>query len=330
MAGVEWTVLPLIGPLHLTQPRYNAVTPREIARALEPDAILLASHSPEGLSAGVWRDEEELALWHLPPWAEREGVRVEAVGEDAEALRGEGERFREYLAQTEKGQQYLAQEAEWRKPVEALFSRPLTPADWGRPETLEALGGYLEAVRRGFGEGPATGFRALRMERVAERLATLPEGRYLVLAELFDYPELLKRLPGAKPPPDHAPTEAERERALLDRAWQLSEDDDFAQLLAQLQGIGTPEAAYLAAQVYLAAGETESALYLLEETAKGDFHEPGYLPGYLLARLGQLRDLVGDREGAIRAYRGVLALSWAPKEARDIARAGMKTPFRVG
>ena len=45
--------------------------------------------------------------------------------------------------------------------------------------------------------------------------------------------------------------------------------------------------------------------------------------------MGQLLDLAGERERALRAYRGVLALSWAPEEARAVALAGLKTPFRL-
>ena len=59
----------------------------------------------------------------------------------------------------------------------------------------------------------------------------------------------------------------------------------------------------------------------------GDFREPYLLPGLLLARLGQLRDLAGRRDRALQAYRGVLALAWAPHEARAAARAGLEAPF---
>ena len=120
-----------------------------------------------------------------------------------------------------------------------------------------------------------------------------------------------------------------RGRALLDRAWLLKEEDDWGALVEQLFAIGSPEALYLAAQVYLASGQWEDALALMEEVFRMDFQHPGYLPGYVLARMGQLLDLAGERERALRAYRGVLALSWAPEEARAVALAGLKTPFRL-
>ena len=91
----------------------------------------------------------------------------------------------------------------------------------------------------------------------------------------------------------------------MDRAWLLKEEDDWGALVEQLFAIGSPEALYLAAQVYLASGQWEDALALMEEVFRMDFQHPGYLPGY------------------------VLALSWAPEEARAVALAGLKTPFRL-
>ena len=321
-------LLPTLGPLHMLHPRYNAVTLVELTRAFRPDAVWLASYSAEGLAEGVWRDDEELGLFFLLPWAERTEVPVVGVGENAEALKGESERFRRYLEEFEQGQAYLREEAEWRAPLEAVLAAPRQPEDWARDEVLSPLTAYLEKVAERFGEGPATGFREERMRGVAQKIASADLDRLVVWVDLTDYPLLLARVPGAVPPGAHQPTEAERQRAILDRAWQLSESDDFALLLSQLREIASPEAGYLASQIYLAAGQVEDALTLLEEVVAGDFHEPAYLPGYALARLGQLRDLVGDRDGALRAYRGVLALGWVPREAREIAQAGLRSPFR--
>ncbi len=326
---MPFLLLPTLGPLHLAHPRYNAVTLVELTRAFEPDAVLLASVSPEGLASGAWRDREELGLFFLLPWAERSGVPVEAIGDRAEDLAGEAERFRDYLGEMAAGRVHLEREAGWREPLEAALKTPLTPERAGSESFLEAIEVYLNAVRTHFGEGPATGFRELRMTGVAETVRRRGPGRYVIWVDLLDYPELHRRLPEARLPGPHEPTEAERQRAVLDRAWQLAEEDDPEKLLSELQAIGGPEAGYLAAQLYLAAGRPADALALLEQVAEGDFQHPDYLPGYLLARLGQLRDLVGERERAIRAYRGVLALSWAPEEARTIALAGLRTPFRL-
>jgi len=326
---VELLVLPTLGPLHLIQPRYNALTPLEIIRSWQPDALLLASYSSAGFTDKVWRDEEELAFFHLVPYAERAGLSVQAIGpENSELLRAEADRFREYLNEMEKGQTYLEEEKAWQRELESVLREPLWPARFRDEVFLSALKRYLKKERGLFGEGPATGFREQRMEHAAEVLAGLPEGRYAVWVDLLDYPALLRRIE-ASPIPDHMPTVAERERALLDRAWLLNEEDDWGMLLEQLREVGSPEAGYLAAQIYLAAGQVADAAMLLEQISEGDFHEPEYLPGYLLARLGQVRDLLGERERALRAYRGVLALSWAPREAREIAAAGLNSPFRI-
>jgi hypothetical protein len=65
----------------------------------------------------------------------------------------------------------------------------------------------------------------------------------------------------------------------------------------------------------------------LERALRTDFQEPYYLPGFLLARLGQLYDLAGQRDAALRSYRGVLALSYAPLEAAEAATSGLVEPF---
>ena len=327
---MDLLVLPTLGPLHLSQPRYNAMTLVELTRAHAPDAVLLASYSEQGLREGAWREAEEVGLFHLLPWAERAGVRVAPLGERAEALKAEAERFRDYLGQMEQGRRYLKEEAEAQRELLERLSAPLSPGSWRGTDLLDAILHYTEWVARRFGRGPATGFREDRMRGVAERIRSLPEGRYAVWVDLLDVPYLLSHLPGAALPGEHEPTEAERARALLDRAWRLEEGDDPFRLLEQLEEIGGAEAGYLAAQVYLAAGQVEDAAALLERVSEGDFHHPEYLPGYVLARLGQLRDLLGERERALRAYRGVLALSWAPKEAREVALAGLRAPFRVG
>ena len=53
------------------------------------------------------------------------------------------------------------------------------------------------------------------------------------------------------------------------------------------------------------------------------------LAGLTLARLGQMRDALGDRELAQRTYRAILALNYAPQVAREVAEAGLKEPFQL-
>jgi tetratricopeptide (TPR) repeat protein len=320
---VRMLLLPSLGPFHILHPRYNAATVLAILEKARPPVLYLASLSEEDLKTGRWREEDPL-LFHLLPWAEGKGVPVVALDEEAH-LKGEAEAFREALAQHPLGKPYLERMAAYEEALLALLKTPLTPGVLGSPDYLARLkaayGGFVQA----FGEGPVTGFRERRMAKVVEALKG-KDGA--VIAEVLDYPFLAEAFPDALPG-EHEPTEAERERALLDRAWQLREGDDWAGLLEGLFAIGSPEALYLAAQIYLAAGEWREALALMEEVFRMDFQHPEYLPGYVLARFGQLLDLAGERERAIRAYRGVLALSWTPEEARAIAQAGLRTPFRL-
>jgi hypothetical protein len=61
----------------------------------------------------------------------------------------------------------------------------------------------------------------------------------------------------------------------------------------------------------------------------GQFDRPSYLPGFVLARLGQVRDLMGERERATRAYTAALALQFCPLEAKEVAQRGLLEPFKL-
>jgi len=310
-------------------PRYNGVTLLELIRAHQPERIVLASYSPEELAAQTWRDQNEISLFHVLPWAESMGVALEALDPQA-PLRFEAERFREALRQYPKGQQILRQVEPLEDNLKWVLTNPRTPEDFAQGPVLEALRAYHQGYGEVFGEGPATGFRRERMAQVAGRLAAL-EGPLVVLVDVLEYPWLLEALPAERVvlPGAHTPTELERQRSVLDRAWQLNESDDWGVLLQQLQEVEGPEALYCAAQIYLAAGQPEAAYQLMEQLVHADFQHPAYLPGYALARYGQLADWMGRRDQALRAYKAVLGLSWAPQEAREIALAGQKTPFRL-
>ena len=320
---VRMLLLPSLGPFHILHPRYNAATVLALLEKARPPVLYLASLSEEDLKTGRWREEDPL-LFHLLPWAEERGVPVVALDQEAH-LKEEAEVFREALAQHPGGKPYLERMAALDQALLDLLETPLTLEALASGSFLEKLREVYQGFAQVFGEGPATGFRKRRMAQVAEALRG-KEGA--VVAEVLDYPFLAEAFPEAFPGP-HEPTERERERALLDRAWQLREEDDWAGLLEGLFAIGSPEALYLAAQIYLAAGKWREALGLMEEVLRMDFQHPEYLPGYVLARFGQLLDLAGERERALRAYKGVLALSWAPEEARAIAQAGLRTPFRL-
>ncbi|MGQ9735374.1 MAG: tetratricopeptide repeat protein [Thermaceae bacterium] len=317
MVPMVLRILPTLGPLHLLHPRYNAATLWEMSKELRPEVIHLASW-PERPPL-----EEEPALWSLFAWAEEEGIPLEGGPRGKE----EAEAFREALRAFPRGEVHLERIKDWEEGLKGLLLSPLTPGRLGEEAFLEELRAHLETLAQAFGEGPATGHRRARMEEMAQTLRG-EKRRALVLVEILDYPYLLSFFPEAAPQ-DRPPTERERERALLDRAWLLREEDDWGALLKGLFEISSPEALFLAGQIYLAAGQPEEALALFEEVFRMDFQTPPYLPGYFLARFGQLLDHFGERERALRAYRGVLALSFAPQEAREIALAGLRAPFRL-
>ncbi len=328
MPGVSVLVIPTLGPFHILHPRYNGVTVLELVKAHQPEKIFLASYSPEELAAQSWRDQHEISFFHVLPWAERAQIVVEALDDQAH-LKAEAGHFQEALRQYPKGQQILSQVQALEDNLRQLLCTPRTPEDFAQEALLEGLLAYHQGFQQAFGSGPATGFREERMAKVAKRLPY--QQKAVALVDVLEYPLLVSLLAQTDQHPlkTHTPTEPERQRSVLDRAWQLSESDDWAVLLQQLQEVEGPEALYCAAQIYLAAGQPEDAFDLLEQLVHTDFQHPAYLPGYSLARYGQLADLLGQREKALRAYRAVLGLSWVPQEAREIALAGQKTPFRL-
>src|SRR5690606_37714388 len=129
-------------------------------------------------------------------------------------------------------------------------------------------------------------------------------------------------------PPRPDAGEEGRRRALLDVAMR-GEVDDVAALLSSLASLEDAEARYHEANLLLANAHPAEALERLETLLRMDFQEPYFLPGFALARLGQLYDLADRRREALRSYRGVLALSYAPAEALAAARSGLEEQFAL-
>ncbi|NJK46277.1 MAG: hypothetical protein HC933_20340 [Pleurocapsa sp. SU_196_0] len=133
------------------------------------------------------------------------------------------------------------------------------------------------------------------------------------------------------------PGDASRFRAVVDRAYRLEPDDDLDALVHGLLELDASadmvearlalEARFAASGVYLSVGDLDSARDLLEAVSQGQFERPSYLPGFVLVRLGQVRDLMGERPRAIAAYRAALALAYCPLEARTMAESGLLEPF---
>lgn len=320
-------LIPLVGPFHLRSPHYNGVTVRDIAAAFAPEALALTALADGAFDDPGWRDTPEIALpLALVPWAERLGVPLHPLldpspDEDAEAD------FARYLSQYDSGRAQLREIEAALRPVQLLLDEALTPERIDA-ELLPALAVHQARKREAFGDGPGTGWLDARCEVMAERILALV-GRVAVLAPVDQLPALRERLVERvplTPPPQVAQSEEARIRSLLDFAMGVDVPEP-GNVLASLGDIDAAEARYLEANLLLANGHAAEALERLETASRGDFSTPYYLPGYLLARLGQLRDLGGDRGGASRAYRGVRALDYAPLDALDVAEAGLQAPF---
>ena len=326
-------LIPLLGPFHLSSPAYNAVTVRDAVAAWEPDALATSALVPGDLDGPGWQDTAEIALpLAVIPWARRRKIPVHPIGE-APAIPDSQEEFARYL------EPYPALLARWREidralePVRGLLARPLT-ATLIREQLLPALRDHALQLEEEFEDGPATAWLRERSGVAVTRLRGLDARRIALLAPAHELP-LLEELLGQDPgleleyAGEPAVTPEARERSLLDVAFRgdVANPD---RLLPQLRELDSAEARYHEANLLLAAGHGYEALQLLEKASNGDFSEPYFLPGYLLARLGQLRDLDGQRNAALKAYRAVLALEWVPAEAREAAQQGLERPFEPG
>lgn len=234
--------------------------------------------------------------------------------------------FYRYAVQYPKLQGTLRELDGLLSPLPELLSQPLTLARiW--QEVVPLVAAYQQEREAALGDGPGTDWLRARVTALAETVQALPEERVVVLASVEQVPLLQELLAGRLELPQDAPvTDSTRQRALLDIAFR-GDAADPGRLLTQLRELDSAEARYHEANLLLANGHLPEALETLEAAVQGDFSAPYYLPGYLLARLGQLRDLAGERDGALRAYRGVLALEWVPDEAREAAQGGLETPF---
>ncbi len=317
-----------MGPFHLRFPLYNAVSVRDILAAFEPDAVATTALLPEAFDTPDWQDTPEVPLpLTVVPWTKRKGVEVVGVLEPSPDPSAEAD-FQRYLSQYEKTRNTVAQLNALLRPLNALLQEGLTLTRI-REEVAPILREQQEVKEEAFGDGPGTDWLRERAQVMASRILALPHERVGVLASVDHLPFLedaLKDNAEVTMPAEPKPTEEVRERSLLDFAFRVDVSEP-GNVIAQLRSLEAAETRFHEANLLLANGHTTEALDLLEAASRGDFSEPYYLPGYLLSRLGQLRDLVGERDGALRAYRGVRALEWAPREAVEAAEAGLAAPF---
>ena len=324
-------LVPLVGPLHLAYPAWNVVSVRDLLDELAPAAVATTALAPGALDDPLWRDTPELALPHtVEPWARQRGTPLRPLGEpspDPEATRD----FERYAAG------YPAVRAAWQQaesleaPLRELLAKPLG-LDRIVAEALPLVAAPQLARERAFGDGPATDWLRRRTAAMADRVVAFADeaaGSVAVLVPLDHLPLLREALEGRLPsslPSGPSSTPAARQRSLLDVAMR-GDVAEPAKLLAQLGELAVVEARYHEANLLLQHGHVAEALERLEAASREDFAEPYWLPGYLLSRLGQLYDVAGRRDAAVRAYRGVRALSYAPPEARAEAARGLDTPF---
>ncbi|HWG84089.1 MAG TPA: hypothetical protein VNT60_01305, partial [Deinococcales bacterium] len=252
----------------------------------------------------------------------------------------EGERLAESLRLFERGRQIQREAAALERDLRVALERPLDARAVHGPELLGAVDAYHAGLTTLMGEGPGNAHRARRLAEVATALVEEEDETAAAVVPLDDLPALAAvsghRLPSLD---GFAPGEASRARAIVDRAYALDEGDDLDALVMNLLALDGPpdsalgrialEARFAASGVYLSVGDLESARDLLEAVSQGQFERPAYLPGYVLVRLGQVRDLQGERALATRAYGAALALEWLPAAAREVAESGLRAPFQL-
>jgi hypothetical protein len=326
-----------LGALHARYPTYNAQTVLEILRHNGASTVILPSVTPEVWQSGAWRDLEHPVLFALND----ERIPVQAIATDWTWAELEQDKMLGFLKMYPQGLERLRELRRSELDLKDMLEKPLDAFSIHGfiPElpVLESVKSFHDQSAAVLEEGPGTAHRKRRLEELAVKLEAFKNA--LVLTPLDDLPDLLEmgfktvNLEGFKP------GEASRFRAVVDRAYSLQENDDLDTLVHSLLELdGAPdsalgrialEARFAASGVYLAVGDLESARDLLEAVAMGQFDRPAYLPGFVLSRLGQVRDLMGERQHAIRAYTAALALQWLPLEAKNVAQSGLETPFAL-
>lgn len=319
-------LIPLIGPFHLRFPLYNSVTVKDILKTSEPEVVVTTVLQDKDFNTLQWQDTFEIVLPQtVIPWVKKQGLPLYGVFEpspDPQAL----DDFKRYAREYPKLSQELKSVEAKLRPVAELLEQSLD-LDRIQKEVLPALCDYQIQREHIFGDGPGTDWLRERIAKMAKKILEQPFGKIAVLASAEHIPFLQEALTNVLVElPRVEPTGESRERSLLDFAFR-TDVPEVGNLLNQLRNIDKPEARYHEANLLLANGHTLEALEILEKTSQGNFSEPYYLPGYLLARLGQLYDLKGDRNAALRCYKGVRALNYAPLEALEQAASGLEKPF---
>lgn len=325
---MQLTFIPLMGPFHLRYPAYNVVTVRDLVIATQPDALATTVLQTEDFKTPVWQDTLEVALPHtVIPWAQKRRLPIYGVfaqSPDPKAL----EDFKRFASEYPALKSKMNSVNVLLRPLHILLEQPLT-LERIENEAIPLLRNYQQEREHVFEDGPATDWLRERTKRMAQNILNLPHERITVLASAEHLPFLLEEIQSKvaiQKTPTVEVSEESRERSLLDFAFRTDVNEP-GNVIAKLKTIHTPEARYHEANLLFAHGHLAEALEILEATSHSVFSQPYYLPGYLLARLGQLYDLANKRDAALRNYKGVLALSYAPESALEAATIGLAKPF---
>lgn len=325
---MQLTLVPLMGPFHLRYPAYNVVTVRDIIVASQPDALITTVLQTDDLNTSVWQDTLEVALPHtVIPWAKKRNLPIYGIFEkspDERAL----EDFKRFASEYPAVRSKMNSVEGLLRPLQTLLEHPLT-LERIESEVIPLLRDYQQEREKVFEDGPATDWLHERIKKMAQTILDVPHKKITVLASAEHIPFLLEELKDRAEllqTPSVEAGEESRERSLLDFAFRTDVNEP-GNVIAKLKTITAPEARYHEANLLVANGHLAEALGVLETVSHTDFSEPYYLPGYLLARLGQLYDLAEKRGAALRAYKGVRALSYAPENALDAAEAGLEKAF---
>ncbi len=330
-------LVPLAGALHSRWPAFNAVHVREAVATFEPDVVCVPL--PRGaLGSPGWQETEEVVLpLTVVPWARRAGLPLATIGIGPDDPEDPGDAAAErdllqFMQQYDAGRERLALLAAAAAPLRELLAGPVDPRGL-LAKVVPEVAAYQAERERIMDAGPGAGWLVERSALLASRVLasrTLAAGgeRIAALVPLDYYPAVARALAGharleeigEDEPREASP--AARARALLDLAFSGGGNDPVA-LLTSLADLPDAEARFHEANLLHGLGHLQEARSRLEALVAGDFSEPYYLPGFALTRLGQLHDLAGDRQAALRCYRGALALDYVPEAAAELARAGL-------
>lgn len=330
-----------MGALHLRYPSYNAVTLCDSLQEIQPDAVVTTALEDGALSRLEWQATPEISLpLALVPWLETHNIMLHCLLEpspDPNALAD----FQRFAQEYPQVKQKLQQVDSYLRPLQPLLAESLT-LERITGEVLPILRQHFQAQQEELEDGPATDWLAARATSMVHKLSQF-EAEHIALLAPIDHVAALENALDAHAmdysyPQNPPASEPARTRAILDFAFR-GDAPEPANLLAQLRQLAEDssqsnavkhEALFHQVSILLSHAHLAEASELLENLAKQPLDAPYFLPSYVLARLGQIRDLRHDRQGAIRAYKTVLALDWAAPDAMASAHEGLAKPFGEG